>query len=119
MWVLKINESLFMKIKASPFKSWDKQIEKLNQLGNNFLDKNPKDKQKILRYLKNYNFQISVNAFTPLLWNNLNDWIEEKNLHFIHNFQFDDLIGLFKFDRLLKILSINYCKTLKTNYEME
>ncbi|MBQ3621894.1 Abi family protein [bacterium] len=23
-------------------------------------------------------------------------------MHFIHNFQFDDLIGLFKFDRLLK-----------------
>ena len=91
-----------MKIKATPFKSWDEQIEKLNQLGNNFLDRHPKDKQKILRYLKNYNFQISVNAFTPLLWNNLNDGIEEKNLHFIHNFQFDDLIELFKFDRLLK-----------------
>ena len=53
--------------------------KQLNQLGNNFLDRHPKDKQKILRYLKNYNFQISVNAFTPLLWNNLNDGIEEKN----------------------------------------
>ena len=88
-----------MIINAKPFKNWEEQVEILNKWGNNFLEKNPNDRPKVLSYLMKYNFQVAVDSFAPLLWTNFEDGMKGKNLNFISNFQFNDLIELFNFDR--------------------
>lgn len=93
-----------MIINAKPFKNWEEQVEILNKWGNNFLEKNPNDRPKVLSYLMKYNFQVAVDSFAPLLWTNFEDGMKGKNLNFISNFQFNDLIELFNFDNYLKNL---------------
>ena len=56
-----------MKITIKSFKTWDEQVEILNQLGNNFLAKNPAAKEKVLAYLKQHGFLAGVDFFAPLL----------------------------------------------------
>lgn len=83
-----------MKINVEQFKTLHEQIDILNRWGNNFLDKNPKEKEKVLEYLQDNNFQTGVDAFAPLLWKNLDDGIKRKNYKFIDNFKFKDLTNL-------------------------
>ena len=90
-----------MTIKAKPFKTWDEQVDILNEWGNKFI-KNKKQRDKILEYLKKYNFQVFVDAFTPLLWQHFEDGITEQNPKFIKSFEFNNLIQLFDFDNYLK-----------------
>ena len=91
-----------MKINAKLFLTWDEQVETLNKLGNNFLDKNPGDKERVLDYLHKNNFQGCVDFFTPLLWRNLNEGMQNQDCKFIVDFQFNDLLQLFAFDQSLK-----------------
>ena len=91
-----------MKIKTKPFKTWEEQIDILNQWGNNFLQNNQEQKNQILDYLRKYNFQVFVDAFTPLLWQNFEKGIMDENQKFIENFKFNDLVDLFNFDNYLK-----------------
>ena len=56
-----------MKITIKSFKTWDEQVEILNQLGNNFLAKNPAAKKKVLAYLKQHGFLAGVDFFAPIL----------------------------------------------------
>lgn len=91
-----------MKINVEQFKTLHEQIDILNRWGNNFLDKNSKEKEKVLEYLQDNNFQTGVDAFAPLLWKNLDDGIKRKNYKFIDNFKFKDLTNLYDFDSCLK-----------------
>lgn len=91
-----------MKINAKPFKTWEEQLEILNKRGNNFLDKNPEDKEAVLDYLKSNNFQVCVDSFAPLLWKNFDDGVSERNVNYIDDFKFSDLEELFNFDNSLK-----------------
>lgn len=91
-----------MKIKTKPFKTWEEQIDILNEWGNNFLQNNQEQKDQILNYLRKYNFQVFVDAFTPLLWQNFEKGIMDENQKFIENFKFNDLVDLFNFDNYLK-----------------
>ena len=106
-----------MKITIKSFKTWDEQVEILNQLGNNFLAKNPAAKKKVLTYLKQHGFLTGVDFFAPLLWNNLKDGINNQNCKFMTGFQFNDLLQLSQFDQSLKFviqdLLINIRERLK------
>lgn len=106
-----------MKITIKSFKTWDEQVEILNQLGNNFLAKNPAAKKKVLTYLKQHGFLAGVDFFAPLLWNNLKDGINNQNCKFMTGFQFNDLLQLSQFDQSLKFviqdLLINIRERLK------
>ena len=91
-----------MKIKVKPFKTWQQQIEILNEYGNNFLHKNPGDLSDVLDYLMTNGFQVGVDALAPLLWKNFNDGISKVDLKFINEFKFNDLVELFNFDNCLQ-----------------
>ena len=54
-----------MTITIKSFKTWDEQVEILNQLGNNFLTKNPAAKKKVLAYLKQHGFLAGVDFLLP------------------------------------------------------
>lgn len=102
-----------MKIKAKPFRTWEEQIDILNELGNNFLKNNKEEKNNILQYLKKYNFQVCVDAFSPLLWQKFEDGINEINPHFLDGFVFNDLQSLFSFDNELKKIINNKLEELE------
>ena len=104
-----------MKINPKPFKTWKQQLDILNKWGNNFIknNKNKEEKKKILEYLRNYNFQVCVDAFTPLLWQNFEDGINEINPKFIKDFKFNDLVELFDLDNSLKNIINNKLQDLE------
>ena len=102
-----------MKIKAKPFKTWEEQIDILNEWGNNFLKNNEQEKSNILKYLKKYNFQVCVDAFSPLLWQKFEDGINEINPNFLDGFVFNDLLELFNFDNELKKIINNKLEELE------
>ena len=58
---------MHMKIKVKPFKTWQQQVEILNEYGNNFLHKNPGDLSDVLDYLMTNCFQVGIDAFAPFL----------------------------------------------------
>ncbi len=91
-----------IKINAKPFKAWEKQLEILDGWFNKKINKDPDVRRRAEKYLKDYNFQVCVDAFAPLLWKNFNDGVSETDLKFDENFNFNDLELLYKFDCYLK-----------------
>ena len=93
-----------MKIKTDKwqYRTCEEHLEILNQLGNNFLTKNPSEKQKALTYIQQYGFFSFVDPFMLLLRDNLKDALKDWTSKFLAGFQLNDLVQLFKFDQALK-----------------